>query len=221
MPFPDLSTLKPLPKSNGRPVGTKGKEQGSSTFKHMPTREHGPSCPGNIPTNPVSTAVDVEDCTDHAQSHRGTGDQSEDVNKTGLDPEFYPEGEITGSPTESNSPTRYEVYTSPREFPPSLRRSFRARKLTRKAQEIEDMVLPTRKVRGSSHKIQKKPSKRSKQLRQENDVAKLVLEASSSFAPSRNRFVDSDGDLIFPTIQQFYEMKDSDKEEWQWARSLF
>ncbi|KAF4455624.1 hypothetical protein F53441_2093 [Fusarium austroafricanum] len=196
MPFADLSTLQPLPKDNGLPVGTKGKEQ-NSTFEHIPTEEHDPSRSGNIPTNLASTAVDVENCTDHAQSHRGIGDQSqltrEDVNKTGWDPEFYPEGEIPGSPTELNSPTRYEVYNS-REFPPFRKRSSRTRKLTRKAQEIEDM---------------------------DNDIAKPILDASSASMPSRNRFIDNDGDLILPTIEQFYEMTNSDKEEWQQARSLF
>ncbi|KAF5688505.1 hypothetical protein FGLOB1_14708 [Fusarium globosum] len=57
-------------------------------------------------------------------------------------------------------------------------------------------------------------------LVQDND-AKLVPVASSSSAPPRNRFLDNDGDLILPTVQELYEMTDSDKEEWQGARALF
>ncbi|KAH7471576.1 hypothetical protein FOMA001_g13615 [Fusarium oxysporum f. sp. matthiolae] len=63
MSFPDLSTIQPLPKNNDPPVGTKGKEQGSSTFKHMPTGEQDIYRPANIPTNPISHPVDGEDCT--------------------------------------------------------------------------------------------------------------------------------------------------------------
>jgi hypothetical protein len=187
MSFSNPSTTRPLSKNNVPPVGTKGREQGSSAFKHIPAEEQDPSRPGNIHTNPISIAADSGDRTgqhpvklfaretltediDHAQCHRGTGDQSqftwEDVNGTGWGPEFYPEREIPGSPTELNSPTRYEVYTSPLEFQATHRRSSRARTLTRKAQEIKNMELSFRKVIGSSHKIRKKPPKRSKPLRQ-------------------------------------------------------
>ncbi|KAF5965392.1 hypothetical protein FCOIX_12989 [Fusarium coicis] len=219
MSFPNLRTIHPLSKNNDPPVRTKEKEKGSSTLKHMPTEEQDPPRPGNIPTNLTTIVVDGGDHTDHTPRHRETGDQSqwscEDVNGTVWDPEFYPEGEIARSPTELNSPTRYEVYTSPLEFPSTHRRSSRRRIPTRKAQEIRDTELSTRIVRGSSHKIQKKPPRRSKTLRQDNDVAKLVPVASSSSAPSRNRFLDNDGDLILPSVQELYEMTDSDKEEWQ------
>jgi hypothetical protein len=54
---------------------------------------------------------------------------------------------------------------------------------------------------------------------QDNDVVKLVPETSSSSMPSRNKFLDSDGDLILPTVQELCGMTDSDKEEWQ--RAIF
>ncbi|KAF5967566.1 hypothetical protein FBULB1_11151 [Fusarium bulbicola] len=211
MSFPNLRIIHPLSKKNGPPVGTKNKKQGSLTLNHMPTEEQDPPHPGNIPTNLTTIAVDGGDRTDHTQRHRETGDQSqwscEDVNGTVWDPEFYPEGEIAGSPTELNSPTRYEVYTSHLEFPSTHRRSSRARNPTKKAEEIKDTELSTRKSTILT-------------LVQDND-AKLVPVASSSSAPSRNRFLDSDDDLILPAVQELYEMTDSDKEEWQGARVLF
>jgi hypothetical protein len=187
MSFSAPSTIRTRSKNNVPPVGVGGREQSSSAFKHIPAEERNPSRPGNIHINLISSAADSVDRTghhpvklfaretltediDHAQCHRGTGDQTqftrEDVNGTGWGPEFYPECEIPGSPTELNSPTRYEVYTSPLEFQATHRRSSRARTPTRKAREIKIIESSLAKVRGSSHKIQKKLLKASKPLRQ-------------------------------------------------------
>ncbi|KAM5361113.1 hypothetical protein ACJZ2D_013324 [Fusarium nematophilum] len=201
MSFPDLSNIPPLSNNNGPPVGTEGT---------------GPSRPKNVLTNPISTSVEDGDYTGHTQRHQGIGDQSqstwEHVNRTGWDPKFYPEGETPCSPTELNSPTRYEVYTSPLQSQSTHRRSARARIPTRKAQEMEEMELSMGKVRGSSHKIQKKSAKRSKRPRKGDGITNVVPETGSSPAPPRNKFLN-DGDLIFPTLQELCGMMESDREE--------
>lgn len=182
MSSPILRNIPHLTKDNGPPNGTEGREQGFSTFNHMSTDEQIPPCPKKIPINPSSTKIGNRGYTgkhliglcardgltraiDHNGRRQGTGAPSQlnwgDVHPTGWGPEFYPEGETPGSPTEINSPTRYLIGAPPHKSQSSRRQSTRVRIPTWKAQEIKDMEL-LGKVRGLSYRVHKKSAKGSK-----------------------------------------------------------
>lgn len=48
----------------------------------------------------------------------------------------------------------------------------------------------------------------------------LAAKIIPSPAPPRNKFLEDNGDLIFPTLEELCGMTESDKEEWQRALSV-
>ncbi|KAH6975788.1 hypothetical protein EDB80DRAFT_875052 [Ilyonectria destructans] len=145
-----------------------GREQ--INLKHMPLEKHNTSLPTNTPTDPNPVVPGDGDSAGHVvrvQGNTGTchhqsprGDCS---SEKGWRSEFFPNGEDPETPTEMNSPTRYEVFPSALQFesprgpghgtsPTQKPRGRRnARKSTQSAKEPQ-----------KSGKIQKKQSKGSK-----------------------------------------------------------
>ncbi|KAI3573912.1 hypothetical protein IWW34DRAFT_872501 [Fusarium oxysporum f. sp. albedinis] len=216
MSDPSLLCIQHSLRNNDSPVHSQAQEK-DTLSKCMPIKEHEPAQAGGPASNPVSVGD-----KNHAECHKEKINQPpsirEDRNGPECDSEFCEEDETTESPTTSTSDSaaRDGVYTSLFEFnriPSAHRLSLRAHRTQGKVQRVS---LLTGRTRRPLRKIQKRLSKESKPLQKDNTIMELM-----SLAASRNRFLDTDGDIILPSIKEFCEMNGSDKEEWQRARSLF
>ncbi|KAF4462665.1 hypothetical protein FALBO_10525 [Fusarium albosuccineum] len=220
MSFPSLNSTCSLSENDGPTAKTDG-QQSSSISRHMASKEQDSSHMESIPANEALIAIDdnnrnswrpidlderevLTQETDLSQGHLGSGGQSQSawddipINKTGWGPEFYTEADIPGSPTEVNSPTRYEEFISTPQPQSTRECPSRARIPARKAQEIKNTDI--------------------KNGAQKNPEVGSTPEVNSSPAPTQNKFLDDDGDLLFPSIQQMWEMTESDNEEWRRAK---
>ncbi|KAH7000885.1 hypothetical protein EDB80DRAFT_685865 [Ilyonectria destructans] len=85
-------------------------------LKHIPLEEHNTSFPMNTPADPNPVAPSDGDNTGYIVRAQGSGCHHQpprrDDSEKRWGPEFFPNGEDPGTPTEMNSPTRYEDFAS-------------------------------------------------------------------------------------------------------------
>ncbi|KAH6884990.1 hypothetical protein B0T10DRAFT_462683 [Thelonectria olida] len=131
-------------------------EREQINFKRVRLEEHDTGPPTNTsdldPTGDRESRghiVRVGDYAYHQQSPRG-----EPQSSTGWGPEFFPNSEDPGTPTEMNSPTRYEVFASVPQSEP-LRGLSRSPGPTRKPRGRRKSTQPTRKPRRSERNRKK------------------------------------------------------------------
>ncbi|KAL6406397.1 hypothetical protein AUP68_09191 [Ilyonectria robusta] len=143
--------------------------------------------------------------------------EPDNCRETEWGPEFFPEGETPGTPTVMNSPTRYERFVSILQSGPPQEGSGHASSPTWKPRERKSTGKPSTWPRESSYRIQKKQGKKSRKPQQDHHVAGPAIETTFSPGLCPNKYLDSDGDLILPTVDELCGMTDSDQEEWQRA----
>ncbi|KAL6406383.1 hypothetical protein AUP68_09175 [Ilyonectria robusta] len=153
-----------------------------------------------------------EELGDPHQSH-----EPKNSRETEWGPEFFPEGETPGTPTVTDSPASYERYLSSLQPGSPREQSGHVSSTAWKPQEREKTEKRSKWSRGSSYKIQKKQGKRSRIPKQDHHVAGPAVERPCSPRLYPNKYLDSDGDLIFPTVNELCGMTGVDQEEWQRA----
>ncbi|KAH6866155.1 hypothetical protein B0T10DRAFT_468105 [Thelonectria olida] len=90
---------------------------GGKQSKHMSLKKHDTGIPMNTPTDPNSVIPDDDGSTDHVMPTQGPrchhqSPRGEHCSEAGWGPEFFPNCEYPGTPTEMDSPTCYERFVS-------------------------------------------------------------------------------------------------------------
>ncbi|KAH6872063.1 hypothetical protein B0T10DRAFT_567924 [Thelonectria olida] len=93
------------------------KRPGRKQSEHMSLKKHDTGIPVNTPTDPNPVILGDDGSTDHVVPTRGPryhhqSPGGEHSSETGWGPEFFPNCENPGTPTETNSPTCYEGFVS-------------------------------------------------------------------------------------------------------------
>ncbi|KAH8659456.1 hypothetical protein BGZ61DRAFT_485901 [Ilyonectria robusta] len=161
---------------------------------------------------PESHIADFQELGDQHQTREPNNGR-----ETEWGPEFFPEGETPGTSTVTNSLISYERYLSSLQpgFPQG--QSGHVSSATWKPREGKSTKKSSKWSRGSSYKIQRKQGKRSRKPKQDHHVAGPAVEPPCSPRLYPNKYLDSDGDLMFPTVNELCGMTGADQEEWQRA----
>ncbi|KAH6883478.1 hypothetical protein B0T10DRAFT_580419 [Thelonectria olida] len=202
-------------------VRSEGEETADPTPECIPLGECCTSHSKNVSIDPYPVGSDDGHHTAHIVDSQELGGQHQTYEpnngrETEWGPEFFPEGETPGTPTVTNSPTSYERYLSLLQTGSPEGQSGQISSTTSKPRE-RNSTKPSKWPRGSSYKMQKKQGKRPRIPKQNHHVAGSTTDTTSSTGMYPNKYLDSDGDLIFPTVHELCGMTGEDQEEWQRA----
>ncbi|KAH8659706.1 hypothetical protein BGZ61DRAFT_485684 [Ilyonectria robusta] len=136
-------------------------------LKDTPLEKHHTSFPTNTPTDPNPVVPGDGDSPGHVVRDRGPrchhqSSRGENCSEQGWGPEFFPNGEDPGTPTEMNSPTSYDAFASGPQSKPLQGPSHGTgpNQKPRGRRNARKLAQPAREPQ-SSGKIQKKKLERS------------------------------------------------------------
>ncbi|RBA14412.1 hypothetical protein FPRO05_03204 [Fusarium proliferatum] len=214
MSGPSLLYVQQSLRSNESPVDPQAQEK-DTLPKCMHINKLDTALAGVPASIPVSVSEKSYRRTDHAEYHEQKRNLPPLIQKDRNGPEggseFCEEDETTERPNTSmpDNAARDGVH-------PPLFVSNRHPSAHRTQRRSQRLSVLTGRTRRPFRKIQNRVSKETKPTPQDNTIMELM-----PLAASGNKFLDTDGDIIFPSIKEFCEMTEIDKREWQYARYLF